>query len=294
MTNPDEKEVLPVNSTIDLQKKKWLPAFRRVPLALVVSLVTLGWVAESSRAQEDGRRTLRLMTYNIHHGEGVDGKLDLERIATIIRKNNCDLVALQEVDRKTARSKGVDQLAEIGKLTGMQAYFGKAIDYSGGEYGLGILSKLPVTVSKSLALPSGAKREQRIALEVFVKPEAAPGFVFVNTHLDSSAAENDRAAQNAELLKRFGSGPSQAILAGDFNSTSDKPELAPIVNKWVDVDSQRMAPTIPVSKPTRKIDYIFLQKDSPWNVESAAVLDEPIASDHLPLVATLRWKAEPK
>lgn len=255
---------------------------------LAMTSLTVFTLFGISHSDADDGLSLRIMTYNIHHGEGIDGKLDLERIAAIIRKHECDLVALQEVDRNTTRSKGVDQIAELGKLTGMQAYFGKAIDYAGGEYGLGILSKLPVSVSKSIPLPSGPKREQRMALEVFVKPSKGPGFVFVSTHLDSTAGENDRAAQNAELVKLFGSGPSQAILAGDFNSTQDKPELAPILNKWTDVDSKGMSPTIPVSKPNRKIDYIFLQKDSPWKVESAKALNEPVASDHLPLLAILR------
>ncbi len=262
-------------------------------IRLVLLLTPLMAIALSHAIAEEGP-LIRIMTYNIHHCEGVDDKLDLERIATIISKHDCDLVALQEVDRNTTRSHHIDQLAELGKRTGMQSYFGKAIDYGGGEYGLGILSKLPVTVSKTMKLPSASKREQRIALEVFVKPKSGPGFVFVSTHLDHSSGDNDRAAQNMELAKLFGGGPSQAILAGDFNSAHDKQELEPILKKWVDADSKRMSPTIPVSKPTRKIDYIFLQKDCPWTVESAQVLDEPTASDHLPLLATIRFKVEPK
>ncbi len=254
---------------------------------IVLALSLILWNPNVSKAKEDGQ-TLRIMTYNIHHCEGVDGKLDVERIAGVIRKQECDLVALQEVDRNTTRSQRVDQLSELGRLTGLQPYFGKAIDYGGGEYGLGILSKLPIAETKTFPLPSGAKREQRIAIEVFVKPTTGPRFVFVCTHLDHSSGENDRTQQIAELKKLFGGGPSQAILAGDFNCTSDKLELAPILAYWKDVDSQKMSPTIPVAKPNRKIDYIFLQRDSPWSVDSATVLDEPVASDHLPLVTTLR------
>jgi len=244
-----------------------------------------------SGAEDDGR-TLRIMTYNIHHCQGVDGKLDVERIAGVIRKQECDLVALQEVDRNTTRSQRVDQVAELGRLTGLQPYFGKAIVYSGGEYGLGILSKLPILETKIMQLPSGSNREQRIALEVFVQPKTGPRFVFVCTHLDHSSGENDRTQQINELKKLFGGGPSQAILAGDFNCTSDKTEMAPILTYWSDVDAQKMSPTIPVAKPNRKIDYIFLQHDCPWSVDSVQVLDEPVASDHLPLVSTLRLSSE--
>lgn len=254
---------------------------------IVFVLCLILWNPKISNAVDTGQ-TLRIMTYNIHHCEGVDGKLDVERIAGVIRKQECDLVALQEVDRNTTRSQRVDQLVELGRLTGLQPYFGKAIDYGGGEYGLGILSKLPIGETKIYQLPSGAKREQRIAIEVFVKPTTGPQFVFVCTHLDHSSGENDRTKQIAELKKRFGGGPSQSILAGDFNCTSDKLELAPILAYWKDVDAQNMSPTIPVAKPNRKIDYIFLQRDCPWSVGAVEVLDEPVASDHLPLVTTIR------
>jgi len=254
--------------------------------AFICFLLTAAALCPATIAEEGN--TLRIMTYNVHHCEGVDGKLDVERIANIIRKQDCDLVALQEVERNTKRSNNVDQMAELGRLTGMQFFFGKAIDYDGGEYGLGILSRLPIVISKSMKLPSGPKREQRIVLEVFVKPASGPAFVFACTHLDHSSGQSDRTDQNVELSQLFGKGPSQAILAGDFNSTIDKPELSSILEKWVDVDAAKMTPTIPVKNPTRKIDYIFVQKDSPWSVVSAEVLQEPIASDHLPLVTTLR------
>ncbi len=257
----------------------------------VFALSIVLWNQNVSNADDDGK-TLRIMTYNIHHCEGVDGKLDVERIAGVIRTQECDLVALQEVDRNTTRSQRVDQMAELGRLTGLLPYFGKAIDYGGGEYGQGILSKLPITDTKVFQLPSGAKREQRIALEVVVQPKTGPRFVFVCTHLDHSSGENDRTLQIAELKKLFGGGPSQAILAGDFNCTSNKPELTPILTYWSDVDAKKLSPTIPVAKPTRKIDYIFLQRDSPWSVVSVEVLDEPIASDHLPLVSTIRLSSD--
>lgn len=231
---------------------------------------------------------LRIMSYNVHHCEGVDGKLDIERIAKIIKEHNCDLVALQEIDVNTTRSQKVDQLEKLAELTGMKPIFGKAIDFGGGEYGVGILSKLPVVSHKTWPLPTGGKREQRVALEVVVQPEGRQAFAFVCTHLDHSSGENDRNNQTATLRKLFGDGPRQTIIAGDFNATVASAEMKTIVEKWTDVDATKLTPTIPVSKPTLKIDYIFLPQSSPWKVESAAVLNEHIASDHLPLVATVR------
>jgi hypothetical protein len=66
-----------------------------------------------------GPQTLRVLTYNIHHGEGVDGRLDVERIARLINEHQPDLVALQEVDRGVARTLGRNLPGELSKLTGL-------------------------------------------------------------------------------------------------------------------------------------------------------------------------------
>ena len=76
---------------------------------------------------------LRVLTYNIHHGEGVDGKLDLKRIAQVITSVDPDLVALQEVDRGTRRTQEIDQPAELAQLTKMHVVFGGNIRYQGGD-----------------------------------------------------------------------------------------------------------------------------------------------------------------
>src|SRR5690606_2840765 len=88
---------------------------------LTAGLLFVG-CASAPRVEE---QKITVLTYNIHHGEGMDGKLDLERIANVIRSVNPDLVALQEVDRKTQRSAGVDQAEELARLTGMRHVFGR-------------------------------------------------------------------------------------------------------------------------------------------------------------------------
>src|SRR5690606_619255 len=105
---------------------------------------------------------LRILSYNIHHAEGTDGRLDLERIASIIRAVEPDLVALQEVDDRTTRANGVDQAQELGRLTGLHAYFGQAMPYQGGGYGQAILSKWPLQSRAIHTLPQQPGREPRI------------------------------------------------------------------------------------------------------------------------------------
>ena len=76
---------------------------------------------------------LRVLTYNIHHGQGTDGKFDYPRLADIIKRVNPDVVALQEVDRHTNRASGIDQASLLGRLTNMKSAYGKAMHFSGGE-----------------------------------------------------------------------------------------------------------------------------------------------------------------
>lgn len=95
-------------------------------LLFVILIASTGFTAISETIP------LRVLSYNIHHGEGVDGKFDLERIAKVIQSVNPDLVALQEVDRNTTRASDVDQAQELAELTGMHMAYGKALDYQGG------------------------------------------------------------------------------------------------------------------------------------------------------------------
>ncbi|MCH7992087.1 MAG: endonuclease/exonuclease/phosphatase family protein, partial [Gemmatimonadetes bacterium] len=110
--------------------------------------------------------TLRVAAYNIRHGLGVDGEVDLERIADVLRPLHADVITLQEVDRRVERTNGVDQARRLGELLGMEAHFGDFMPYQGGEYGMAVLSRFPVLGVTNVRLPDGD--EPRTALEVRV------------------------------------------------------------------------------------------------------------------------------
>src|SRR4029077_899069 len=120
------------------------------------------------RSREALPLTLRVLTYNIHHGEGTDGRFDLSRLADVVTSVHPDLVALQEVDQGTERASGVSELTELARLTDMHPAFGKAMDYLGGQYGVAVLSRLPLLRAHNDPLPSFADREPRTALTVEV------------------------------------------------------------------------------------------------------------------------------
>jgi endonuclease/exonuclease/phosphatase family metal-dependent hydrolase len=222
---------------------------------------------------------LRVLTYNIHHGEGTDRKFDLERLAKIIRAAEPDVVAIQEIDRKTRRAAGVDQASELGKLTGMHAEFGKAMDYSGGEYGQAILTRDKPMKVQVHALPHGPMREPRVAVAVTLKPRNGfPELVFIGTHL-CHQSNDDRVAQAKEINEAYPSDSKLvAILAGDLNARTDTPPMREFGEQWRD--------TIPARN---KIDYVLVRPGDPWRVIEAKVIPEPVASDHDPILVVLEW-----
>lgn len=222
---------------------------------------------------------LRILTYNIHHGEGTDGKIDLERIAAVIRAAEPDFAAIQEVDVRTERSGGIDQAHELARLTGLHAIFGKTIPYRGGLYGNVLLSKWPLNAFENHELPFTPGREKRAVIEA--RSATLPLRVFA-THLDITEADRTAAAK---FMTRFG-GDDPAILAGDLNAVPDSEPMRILLEKWTNPSPEPL-PTVPVGTPRRQIDYVLFRPASRWKVIEVHVRNEPTASDHRPLLAVL-------
>ena len=228
---------------------------------------------------------LRVVAYNIKHGQGMDRKLDLARTAEVLRKLRPDFVALQEVDLKATRSGQVDQAAELGRLLDMHHAFGKFMDYQGGEYGLAVLSRFPILESHVHPLPKGA--EPRVVLEVVTKPEGSERKLSVaSIHLDWTKEEL-RMAQIKTLQEKLAKRTHPFVLAGDFNATPDSPTMRFVREGWA--VSRKAGPrlTCPADAPRTEIDYI-VSRGIPKAVESR-VVEEAIASDHRPVLALIPW-----
>ncbi|MCX8035886.1 MAG: endonuclease/exonuclease/phosphatase family protein [Candidatus Sumerlaeia bacterium] len=266
-------------------KRKWL--FPPLLVLLTVALCALG--------EENKPARLVVLSYNIHHGEGMDRRIDLPRIAAVIRSVAPDLAAIQEVDRKTQRSGGTDHAETLARLVGMKMVFGRTIDYQGGQYGNMILSRPKIRTSANHPLPFTEGREPRAVLRAEVQwPEGKAaalepnGVIFYATHLDHTPDSTDRLAAAAvieRLTKADGNRP--ALLAGDLNSTPGSPTLKVLTKLWAVAETGRPLFTTPVSRPQRQIDFILYRPKSRWRVVEARVLDEAVASDHRPILAVL-------
>ncbi len=244
-----------------------------------------------SLGAKEAPRPITVLSYNIHHGEGTDGRVDLERIAAVIRAQSPDLVALQEVDRATRRTGGVDQLQTLACLLGMQPVFGRTIDYQGGMYGNGVLTRLPVNGFANRALPFTPGREPRgvLQLHVYTGPTESGHFLFrvFATHLD--VAEADRLKAVEALPDWVAEEPdTPTLLLGDLNALPGSAPMARLLaSGWSVAGEPGAHPTFPARDPQRQIDYILFRPAHRWRVLEVWVPEEAVASDHRPIAARL-------
>jgi endonuclease/exonuclease/phosphatase family metal-dependent hydrolase len=229
------------------------------------------------------------MSYNIHEGKGTDGTLDLNRIADVINAVGPDLVVLQEVDKNTEGSGFVDQPAVLAALTFMNHEFGKAMDWDKGEFGNVILTKHPYTLIGNYLLPK-VKRNQEpraaLFLEVDLSSIYGPGasITFVGTHLDNRRAQSRIQAASFIDTILAGLPDRPALLGGDLNDVPGSPTMIEFDLSWEIEDLGQTLFTFPAGSPDRQIDYVLYRDSGAWTVNHAEVLDEPIASDHRPIV----------
>lgn len=257
-----------------------------------LSILLIGMETRSDAAEPV---RLRVLSYNIHHCEGLDRKLDLERIARVIKAVEPDVVALQEVDQNAKRSESVDQAAELGRLTEMHAVFGANIPLQGGHYGNAILSRHPILQHKNHLLPNVGGGEQRGVIEATIAiPGTEHSFLFFATHLDHRKDDAQRLA-SADLINGFATARPDlnAVLVGDLNATPESQTIARFESTWHRANTE-ILPTFPAEKPNRQIDYILISPKSRWNTVEVRVLDEPVASDHRPIFAILELQPASK
>ncbi|HOZ47132.1 MAG TPA: endonuclease/exonuclease/phosphatase family protein [Candidatus Hydrogenedentes bacterium] len=246
--------------------------------SLALLAVVLSWRAASA---DD---TIRIITYNIHHGEGTDGRLDLDRIARVIREARADIVCLQEVDRGLPRTDKLDFPALLADCLGMRAVFEPNLQFDGGDYGNMTLTNLEIVSVENLRLPGPEGREPRGCLRTVLRVSEREIDV-LNTHLGLESAE--RQEQAAVILERLSDRPT--VLAGDLNEAITDPALGMLTRVLRDTAAPGVA-TFPAATPKKRIDFI-LASDA-FEAVSADVLSSPdtaVASDHRPFVAELRW-----
>ena len=249
---------------------------------------------------------VRLVTFNIHHGVGADGRHDLPRLARLLASLEADVICLQEVDRHFGRrSEGIDQALLLSRALGMQLAYGPSIDEPGPngggdddrrQYGNALLSSLPVLVTDVHPLPG--EGEPRTAMRTLIELDGAALWV-TNTHLSSRSAA-DRAAQAAAVAALHTGEMETGVVVGDLNADAGAPELDVLRERFTDAWHLARARsdqggrfslrreqglTHPTGHPRVRIDQVWVSAGV--TVRDATVVDGSGTSDHHPLVVDL-------
>ena len=230
------------------------------------------------------QNTLKLMTYNIKNANGMDDVCNFQRIANVINNASPDVVAIQEVDSMTKRSGQKYVLGEIAGRTQMHAYFAPAIDFDGGKYGIGLLTRQVPVRLQTIPLP-GREEARALVLAEF------EDYIYCCTHM--SLTEEDR-MESLKIVKSFTTPYKKPLfLAGDMNAEPES-DFIKELQKDFQLLSNPKQHTYPAPEPKETIDYIAALKSNAngFALISAQVLNEPMASDHRPILVELRTAEE--
>ena len=221
---------------------------------------------------------LRIASWNMHAGVGLDGRFAPERTARVLAELDADVVALQEFGSRRA----FDMLAHLEQAAGARGISMPTFSRHGCDFGNVVLSRLEVRSSACIDLACD-RREPRNAVDLVIEGQGAGLIRIVATHLGL------RRAERAEQFARLGAALCDAsclptVLLGDFNEWRPR-TLARFTD---DVARMRAPATYPSPFPVAALDRIYV-------APATALVELSVhrtrtarnASDHLPLVATL-------
>lgn len=261
--------------------------------ARLVASVVLLWLTPSLVHGAEPQQ-LRILCYNIHYGQGNDGRYDIERLAKVIAETKPDLVALQEVDVGVKRSGRIHELRQLAEQTGLAARFGPTQHYEGGLFGNAVLTRFPILDVVIHPLPYTESTPEKTtyprgAIAVTVTGPDGKPLRFVSTHFQHNVAE-DRLAEAKQINRLFANegGEQRTILAGDMNATPDSEPIAELLTKWTNAIDEHASPTAPSKEPRSRIDYIFYRSNAKIQLVESKVIPEAMASDHRPAFAILK------
>ena len=265
---------------------------------LVILILLLGCTnnsnEDSTPTEEEKTYTLRILTYNIYHGETNrrDGVIRMDLYGEIIKGQSPDLVALQEVDKKTTRVGGLDLTEELSKRTGLDCYFCKFRDYRDGEFGSAILSRFPVDdliLKKAYQLPDVIPI-QSIHPFAKVKLDDDVHIYFNTSHFSLDFEERKvQIREVVEIYKKELDG-APLLICGDFNTEPDSEEMQVLYEEFSMSDALLMNTFSARTGLVKKIDYILFPKNKNWEVVDFKRICRTDASDHCAVFAELKFK----
>jgi endonuclease/exonuclease/phosphatase family metal-dependent hydrolase len=241
-----------------------------------------GYARNSSLASETVASvdSLTILTYNVRNCKGLDDIVDFKRISEVISRINPDVVALQELDSATTRSRKAVVLDEISARTGMYSSYSASISFQGGKYGIGVLTREKPLKTKRVPLPGSEEKRSLLIVEL-------DKYIIFCVHMSLTRKDRDSSVNIINRISKEYLKP--VFLAGDMNSGPGSAEIRNLEKEWHVLNKTDDA-TFPADRPTECIDFIFAQNNRPYTVKvlKSVVENERIASDHCPVWVKLQ------
>ena len=233
---------------------------------------------------------VRIATYNIHKGRGLDGRVKIERILRVLREIDADIVALQEVVNRPGRSLQDYQAGYLAEQLGCAYTVGDTRAMRRIAFANVTLSRWPIEKSQHIDL-SVAGRLPRGALRTDIRVGDHLLHVF-NVHLGTAVRERRAQARliDERLLKVFDVS-GQRIVMADFNDWNHGLVTRTLAREFHLTDLAEHLPRVrayPAVLPLLHLDHVYL--DAHLHIEKARFHRNRrslVASDHLPLVVDL-------
>jgi endonuclease/exonuclease/phosphatase family metal-dependent hydrolase len=252
-------------------------------------LVLLAVVVTIAASQPGKVVEVKVLSFNIRHGENRWGKSNLRAILKVIQEQKPHLVALQAVDSLDSDGEVRFQLRQLAIQTGMYYAYGASDSTTGGSQGVGILSKWPFEKTQKLQLPTSPGSDPRVLLCGLVMPARGFTFRFCNARLEY-ASVFDRALQAAYINRMLDESIQPVLLAMDMGARPNEQPYFSFRKKWMDAARGSLLPTWTEGVPGDRLDYIMVLKNTRVNVKNYKVLrQDRDASDHFPIVATVEF-----
>ena len=261
---------------------------------IIVVFMGIKTIRESTPENDDEVKitpeNFKVMTYNMNNGMGLDGKLELDRIIKIMRKENPDLVCLNEVDYLTERSEFIDQARIISANLGMEFTFAKNIEFEKGGSGNAVLSRFPIKFAENKQYISSDVNIGSGVLHVIVTMGNEDIHLYATQFHSDTLKSKLETKQLLDIILDWGI-EKPALIAGDFAvDFADRP-LGELLYYFQDTGGmvETIKATWPSNNPKKRVDYIlanhYLEPLIARTVNSGLSV---IASDHLPFLVRFK------
>jgi endonuclease/exonuclease/phosphatase family metal-dependent hydrolase len=242
------------------ERLDWTPGLIGLGLMILPVIALVGWREPGAVT---GQLPARIMSYNLHSGFDVTGRLNLEGIAQAIEAERPDVIGLQEVSRGWVLDGSIDMLTWLSQRLNLPYIWAPTAD---PIWGNALLSRYPITDAQLYAMPNNDQVRPSRGYVVATLDVGGQPLTVIVTHLHHVGEDTAlRVPQVAALNATWNQQPA-TVLLGDLNATPDAPEMQRLRDAgWIDAFIQSGAAgdgfTYASNHPYERIDYIYHSAD---------------------------------